>query len=382
MSLLESEVHLFILWQRALGERQRILDDIAKKFTVLKVEDIKWDLDSFSQNLTRFYGEKLPSGSHKELECGTGRFTLVIVKDVAPSYAERMTSRGYELVNINMFDAKALYRSWTGGGHKIHSTNSVQETRHDIHLLTGKSYEYFCSLESGSLTSTAVDRNILGCVQWNSLSELFAVLNENVEYVVLRNFSGLPEHLDLDVHGDIDILVSSYGNAVHLLNAAPVYSDRRRVHFRVNVANKVIRFDIRHLGDDYYDLPWQRAILDTRVFQEGIYIPSPEQHKFSLLYHALIHKKAVHADYRAFLLTLGFDPVSYERDLLGFMSKHGYVFREPHDVSVFYKPLGSGHSITLRRRQYFWVADALVFLKRKIPQKFARRVKSVLRRFI
>ena len=45
-----------------------------------------------------------------------------------------------ERVNVNIFSCKEKFRALTGGGHKIHSTNTPLETDHDLTLLLGINY--------------------------------------------------------------------------------------------------------------------------------------------------------------------------------------------------------------------------------------------------
>ena len=56
-----------------------------------------------ANNFTRFYGVKLDNGSFKEKECGTGNFLLILLLDKKPVYKETQTSRGPEVVNLNLF---------------------------------------------------------------------------------------------------------------------------------------------------------------------------------------------------------------------------------------------------------------------------------------
>ena len=138
---MKSELHLILLWENARYKQQEILEDIKKNLEIVNVYDITWDKDRVSDNFTRFYGVKLPNRSGKIKECGAGSFLLAVVKDNNPIYEYVDTSRGFEEVNINIFKLKQKYRSWTRGGHKIHTTNSVPETNHDITLLLGLNYE-------------------------------------------------------------------------------------------------------------------------------------------------------------------------------------------------------------------------------------------------
>ena len=133
-----SELHLIILWARARYKEKEILTDIAANLKILECYDIAWSKKFVANNFSRFYGVKLDSRSSKEKECGSGRFLLITVLDENPKYDFIKTSRGFENVNTNLFFLKEKYRAWTRGGHKIHATNSVAETNHDLSLLLGK----------------------------------------------------------------------------------------------------------------------------------------------------------------------------------------------------------------------------------------------------
>lgn len=133
---INSELQLFIIWEKARSWEKEILEDIAQNFKVLQVMEIEWSKEYFSDNLSTFYGKKLPVGCNKEKEIGTGKFLLIIVEDESPMYVKRRTNSGNMLVNVNMFDSKEMYRTWVGG-HKIHCTNNLEEVEHDIYLLTG-----------------------------------------------------------------------------------------------------------------------------------------------------------------------------------------------------------------------------------------------------
>ena len=100
-------IFLFIIWNNAYPEKERILDDLKYSFHIIKTIEIQWKKENFNRNLVRFYGQKLPPNSFKEKACGLGPFTLVVYEDPAPRYEDRMTTRGVpERVNINSFDKK------------------------------------------------------------------------------------------------------------------------------------------------------------------------------------------------------------------------------------------------------------------------------------
>lgn len=351
------ELHLFIIWEAAQALRSKILNDIKNNFTIISIKNIKWDSDNFSQNLTRFYGENLPNGSHKEIEVGKGRFSLIVVIDQNPIYEQRLTSKGSSRVNVNTFDAKARYREWTGGGHKIHATNNPIESRHDLFLLLGSTVEqHLRETENPPAREENIDRNITGCVQWNSLGELLTALNETTKYVVLRNHEGFPHTHNDETHGDIDLLVESKNNIASLLNAKPVYRSSSRSHYKINVGNKTIRFDIRFVGDGYYDENWQKSILDNRIYKDGFYIPSDDDARYSLLYHALIHKPKISEDYAAVLKKAGIEERFSKESLREYMQQKLYKYTIPIDHSVYFNVKNCSHPFKKYsiRRDIYW----------------------------
>lgn len=133
---LGKELFIFILWERARGRETEILSDLKANFHVIQTMEIKWSREAFSDNLSKFYGKNLPPNCHKEKEIGTGKFLLVILEDETPLYRIRRTNSGENIINVNVFDTKEMYRAIVGG-HNVHSSNTEEETAHDLKLLTG-----------------------------------------------------------------------------------------------------------------------------------------------------------------------------------------------------------------------------------------------------
>ncbi len=331
-------VFLFIIWNNAYHKRDAIISDLKERFDILKKVEINWTPDLFADNLSRFYGKKLPKNSFKEKACGIGPFTLLIIRDNDPVYEDRLTTRGdMERVNINTFDKKTLYRSWTvlpTGNNCIHGTNTPEETDHDICLLLGLGTEDV--LRSLDEIPEVYNRDLIGAENWESPEKLFYVMDHCGNYVFLRNFEGMPDALYREGHDDIDLLVEDRDNMCRIMNVKPVFRYAYRSQYVCEAGGMRMQFDLRFAGDGYYDEKWQKRILEGRIFKDGVYIPDEEEYRYMLLYHALIHKTAVADDYVVRLDEM-FGKDKWSRDvLMGFLRARGYAVTEPVDLSVFY----------------------------------------------
>ena len=384
---MKPELHLFIIWSKSRYIEGRILKDIKHNFEVVDLCEVSWSNHNFSNNLSRFYGENLPSGSHKERHCGRGPFILVVVRDMRPVYEKRDTSKGVKTVNVNLFDAKSRYRSWSGGGHRVHATNDLRETYHDLTLLFGMDAQAYFRGDINHIEMRRIDRDLVGSDGWNSIEEIFYILNNTINYVVLRNFESLPHNYTMKSHDDIDLLVDNYKEIIHIANATKVFRTRYRVHHQVKIKKEYIRFDFRYVGDNYYDEPWEKEILERRrIHPEGFYIPSTEDYFFSLLYHGLVHKRMLGYDYRKRLVSLAFDidmtgvdlelfdrSKTVKRLLNDYLERRGYSFTEPTDLSVYYN-----EEIVGRKRMSFQRRTIMDIKKLLRPLKNPIRLIKVL----
>lgn len=337
------ETHLFILWENAREKEKEILEDIKKNFEILGLYNIKWNKENFSNNLSRFYGTNLPENSGKEQHCGNGRFLLIVVGIDNPKYEERQTSKGPQIVNTNMFDKKTYYRELTGGGHKVHATNSEVETNHDLTLLLGKNIEdYLKEIDTNKKEEIInLNKDLVGQEGFSSVKEMFYVLNNCMDYAIIRNYESLPDEIYVNEHNDIDIVCDSYQNAVYVLNAEKVFQEEYRVHYKVKVEGKIAYFDLRYVGDDYYYYKFEQNIIKNRKYNEkGFYTISDEEYFYGLIYHALIHKPQFSEDYKKRLEKMNPTNIKLETEedyinlLEEWLIKNEYKITKPEDHSV------------------------------------------------
>lgn len=358
-----SIIHLLIIWSKAQSFKDHIVDDLQKEFEILKVFRCKWEKEKFLDNYFVFYSH---SQCHRErndyrriLEnkvkvCGDGEFTAIILRDNNPLFEDRQTSSGVRKVNTRMFDKKCKYREMTGGGHRIHSSDDAWETNKDLTILFGMNTEDFC--QKFNLADLSIERtglpeveewkhNCVGVGGYQSISDFFYVLNNTIEYVVLRNHEVLPEEYTVEGHGDIDLLVANRNYVAYLTLAQPVFKEPYRVYHMINIAGKEVPFDFRYVQDNYYSPKWEQDILKTRVMSKDLfYVPSPEHQFYTLLYHAYIQKWEVKSDYIPKLTHYGKqinidfkDSPDLAVELLdAFMLPRNYEYIRPNDRSVLY----------------------------------------------
>ena len=163
----------------------------------------------------------------------------------------------------------------------------------------------------------------------------------------MRNFEDLPNSYNYNLSGDIDLLVEDLDLAIIISGAKRTSFIQSRVQFNILINGEKILFDLRHVGDDYMCIKWQRDILESRVINsKGIYIPEEKHHFFSLLYHNFIHKKELQKKNLLVLLRCYqniIDPyatyINFERCIkaLGeFMKDRSYSFARPKDKTVLF----------------------------------------------
>ena len=350
-------MHLLIIWEFGRYQQTKIIQDLKEHLKIIDCYEIEWSPQSVPNNFTRFYGVNLPNKSFKERECGRGKFLLLLLIDEQPHYEHRMTSHGDELVNVKMFDLKSKYRSWTGGGHKIHGTTSQKETNHDLTLLLGINCEdylkqYGVRNWDGSIQK--IQRDITGEHGWDCLVDLFYVLNNTITYVVIRGEENL-SNMKLDNHADVDILVKEWQNAIYLMNGQQCWFDSPyRPKVSINTKRDgTFLFDLWMSSLSYHSESWHNNMFATREYTGLYYRLNLENSFYSLIYHCLVHKKKtatdyypvlkdlfcrIHSDCYVFLKMYKYPMDLYYQVLQRYMDEHGYEYTyAKEDYHCYYR---------------------------------------------
>jgi predicted Ser/Thr protein kinase len=369
-----SEPHCFVLWKA--GEHVNIQNEISNKFDILRAVIYTPHLFSGGERnrnaiLDKFYcGRPCPHGDK-----GRAPFILYFVLDREPRYETRANPfRGtLDTVNVNVFDLKMKLRCGRTGF--LHGSDSIQEC--------------FDNLEALTIRPEGLPKSYWLCWRptFASVPEFFEHLNgvAGLDYLVLRNFDGLVRD-QADQSSDIDILVNDFylfkrasgaigykHKSVKRRGPALEYGGYKVAGY-VAIGGHEISADIRFVGDGYYCEQWERDMLARRVRLGGMFVPDTENLFYSLLYHALVHKRRVSNQYRQVLgemaSSVGLDGKLAEFDhrlwalLDGFMRDKGYEYVRPRELSICL-------STEAKRRMGIGTADDLRaaenFLKKRRP---------------
>lgn len=164
---MNSELHLFVLWEKARRVEARVLEDLGRQTNIEVIG--KWEFafpGPAAEAYPAFYGRKKPlDGRLKARKCGGGPFLLIVVRNLNPSYGSRWArDEKYYIANELMYDLKARYREWAGRKHRIHGTTSVKEFARDIFILTGHTADEW---ERG--VPDDIRLNIPACAGWRQI---------------------------------------------------------------------------------------------------------------------------------------------------------------------------------------------------------------------
>jgi len=188
---------------------------------------------------------------------------------------------------------------------------------------------------------------------YRPIEDLFRQLDEqNIVYVVLRNWEALPESVAVGPHSDLDLLV----HPLHVEKVDELWRGERthaedfRVQRKVPVLGpsgeqSYILVDIRSTDDGYMPEDWCHRLLSRRVPHKMFHVLPPRDYFVSLLYHAVAHKGVMSPDYAQRLVALaaeaGIDTdlsrIGDFREACRIFAEEGVEISKPRDGSVLPK---------------------------------------------
>jgi hypothetical protein len=342
---LDCDYACFALWDGTRAKQSEIVGDLTRRFELIGDYEIHWSKEHYNRNVSRLYEEnKQPrefDGWNKKV--GQPPFRFIIVRDNSPSYTwKRSVSGVIEPSNEKVVAAKYQYRSWFEKKYQVHSSNNLSEFLLQAALVLGveRTLEV---VRAGKKCSAVLEKDLEGASGWASWDQLFSVLNFATNYLILRNFEGLPQHLE---DNDVDFLCDNFQRLASAANV--LQSVDRPFKGTMKVAGRQISVDIRFTGDGYYPAPWQVAMLQRRRLADGFFTPALDDLFFSIMYHCKIHKPKVKPAYISKLSNLAeqmrFDWFSADvldndaectKALSGYMRSQAFFYEDAIDEGVY-----------------------------------------------
>jgi hypothetical protein len=274
------QVGLYALWPNARRQEQQVLDDLHGRFDILGIYEIDWTPRLLSANYQRFYSDLQLRGVYHANRKGAGKFLVIPVQDTKPRFQQRMTSKGHRLVNANFLDAKMLYREWSDDLN-VHCSETVTEANRDLTMLLGTNVaDTLARSAQWSGKTELLKRDINGAEGWDSLEQLFYVLNNAVDYVVLNTDAVHPDNSNITIQLATD---NYYG--LHTLLSSRNYLPLLPEYgctLPVNIGGQQRQIGLRHVGDRFLDPDWMQEILSNRVLDYNGYYRADETNHFLL----------------------------------------------------------------------------------------------------
>ena len=118
---------------------------------------------------------------------------------------------------------------------------------------------------------------------------------KNEQYIVLRNYENIL--VDINSGNDIDLLCFSKEKIAKIIQAVPLTERKDSYSYYSNLLGEKILLDIREIGDMYYASKWEQDMIAQRMLYSGFFVADIENYHYSLLYHALVHKKGISEKY-------------------------------------------------------------------------------------
>ena len=360
----ESGFYLFIIWEKSRKKTDLVLGDIKKKFVIREIYDVIWSKKYAIDNLKRFYGS-MATAQQKADMTGAGPFLLILVTDTNPKFrAEKTVLNDTNIINTNVYDAKMLYREWIDNEYAIHGSLSDKETNHDVTLLLRKNIneldKELPKKWDGSIKK--LESELIGYDGWDDMKQLFSILNGTSNYVILRNFENFPEKISRDVdilaeNLEIIPVINAEIDSPRTINTMSHTMFHIQIGLNVKIDNETISFDLRIVGDSYYDDKWSQDILKRRVLNpNGFYTPCKEDYFYTLLYHAIFHKGIISDRYNKRLVDL-----AAELEIKEISKDFFYDFKKSRDfLKKYMRRMGYHDTTSLQYKTFHYELFRLI----------------------
>ena len=180
---------------------------------------------------------------------------------------------------------------------------------------------------------------MVGVEGWNNLEEIFYILNNTNNYVILRDFENDLSEYSQNIKNnssslDIDILSENAEDAKWILNVNKTVD---KCFFSNLKNNKIVYFDIKDARSGYYCNKMSIDILNSKKMNNYYFVPNSEYHYYSCLYHSLVHKFNFENEYNEILeYIFGKRTHNSKKDVKYYISKcSDWLMKKNYSLDVY-----------------------------------------------
>lgn len=352
---LEGDYGCFAIWELAKPYKDRIRNLLSLNFEIVLETEIEWSIRNFHDNVSRLYEDPLfDSISKEERISGYAKnkitnnvFTLFVIKDYKPNYSYTLsTSKIVDLSNLNVMNVKKEIRKWVYDDlavkYAVHATDNIYEFFVQGPLLLG--VDLFKSILNGARPSIErISKDLEGADGWSSWEQVFEILNLTSNYLLLKDYDGIP----FKYRGkDIALLTDNYQRLASALGV--LQSSSNSCKGRIRIGGKQIPITMMFVGDKSYCTSWQKDMLNSKVYKNGVSILPDSMYFFSLLFYCKVRKKQImkkhikllesiakKLDFTWFDRHILLDDVAAGKVLQGYFQAKNYYYEDPMDKKAF-----------------------------------------------
>lgn len=334
--IISNDLRVLVVWDQKNNDKieKKILQN--KDISIIDKIKIRKNfyIDNFKDRIfwiDQFYDKKINKNTNKL----KNDIYVYIIKSVNPVFKlnKMIFSKDHRIVDHKIFSFKKKIRK--NKLSTVHISDNFEESKRNA-ILFSKSINNF---PAAYFFKT---QNI-----FQNEKEFFNKLNRNKRliYVILRKRNSENE--------DIDILVNNYfifkrisdshsykkKNLKLISNSGdPVEDNGIKVSNYIRIKDKIIKLDVRFIGDGYFDSNWQKKILEYKKIKLNYYTPNNENFIFSLIYHIVYHKGYIDKKYIKILskklklksLTL----IKLKKIVDDYLSSNKYKIPRPLDLTI------------------------------------------------
>lgn len=145
MNVMLSEIHLFVIWERAFQHIDFILNTIKANMEIVEIYKYKCSFLKSVDIQKRLYEIPSETAIDKCIEHSFANFIVVIVRIPCAVYITVNAHWGEAIVENTMYTVKENLRKTINLPFCIHGTINSIEAEHDIYVLTQNSTLYYAN---------------------------------------------------------------------------------------------------------------------------------------------------------------------------------------------------------------------------------------------